>query len=677
MQKPKNFIRERVIGGYTITLPEPPAAKDIANFYVKQENQKFTRTELPKDLRKWEPEARKDFILKEWEKRLNGYWFYNNGNIEYITGAHYFYLNWWYINTGYPMFVDADRDFFYFWKMCEDDPKCDGMIYITRRGDGKTVKAISAVYEPIARKYNVQAGIQSKNEPDAKKIFAKLIFSWSKLPYFFRPIDIGISRPTRVLNFGAPSVRNTKSQEKEDEDVLNSFIDFEDAGVAAYDGQTLHRIFVDEFGKTIECDVNERMNTLRECLRAGRGQYGRGKILATTTVEEMLKKGGANCKKVWNRADASKLDGNGQTQNGMYRLFNPANIGFLEVMDGQTFVDEYGYSDKEKAFEFFMNRRKSLKGADLNSEKRKYPLYEKDIWVSDSKMSMYDTDKIDAQMEYNDSIDLDKVLVRGDFKWKDGIIDSTVVWHPHAKGKWLVAWMPELADRNKQLMKHGLKHPGNTEVGAFGLDPYDNKTTVDGRKSDAASYGLMRFNPLKPYDTGNFISEYVNRPELPEEMWEDMILEAVFYGWEILIENNKIGTINHFRRRGYIKYLMHRPEETQTASSRKMEEPGIPMSGDDARMALIYATQSHINQRVGMVEEEGREPYMGRCYFNKLLENWKEFDFDRKWTEFDSMVGAGMAILGSRKYLPKKVAKGPIKLFETYDGSGMMSTRIE
>ncbi len=126
MQKPKDFIRERKIGEHTIMLPEPPAAKDIANYDLPQKDQKFIRTELPKDFRKWESQARKDFIKKEWDKRINGYWFYNNGQIEYITGTNYFYLNWWYVNTGYPIFIDCDRDFFYFWKMCEDDPVCDG-----------------------------------------------------------------------------------------------------------------------------------------------------------------------------------------------------------------------------------------------------------------------------------------------------------------------------------------------------------------------------------------------------------------------------------------------------------------------------------------------------------------------------------------------------------------------
>jgi hypothetical protein len=676
MQKPHEFIRERKIGEHTIMLPEPPAAKHIANYSLPQKEQKFIRTELPKDFRRLDPEKRKEFIRKEWDKRLNGYWFYNNGMIEYITGMHYFYLNWWYINTGYPIYIDCDRDFFYFWKMCEDDPVCDGMVYITNRGEGKTVKSICILYEPISRKYNVQAGIQSKTEGDGKKIFAKLIFSWKKLPYFFRPIDTGNSSPQKSISFSAPSTKTTKTQEKEDEDVLNSFIDFESASVAAYDGQTLHRVLCDEIGKTVEVNVDERMNTLKECLRAGRSAYGRGKIIATTTVEEMERKGGKNCKKVWSRANPAKRDGNGQTANGLYRLFKPADYGYVEVVKGEVFIDEYGNSLRQKAYDYFMNRRSILKGADLNSEKRKFPLREADIWVTDSKLSMYDTDKIDQQLEHNDSIDLDKILVRGDFKWEGGVLDSKVVWHPNEKGKWLIYWMPKLEDRNKILMKNGLKCPGNTDAGAFGLDPYDNKTTVDDRKSDAASYGLTRFNPMQP-ETGNFVSEYVCRPDLPEEMWEDMILQAVFYGWEILIESNKIGTINHFRRRGYIKYLMHRPEETQTASSQKMEEPGIPMSGDEPRMALIYATQSHIIQRVGLVEEEGREPYMGRCYFNKLLNNWKEFDFDRKWTEFDSMVGGGLAILGVRKYMPKKTKREPIKLFDTFDSSGTMSRLIE
>jgi hypothetical protein len=237
--------------------------------------------------------------------------------------------------------------------------------------------------------------------------------------------------------------------------------------------------------------------------------------------------------------------------------------------------------------------------------------------------------------------------------------------------------MPKPDDRNKIIRKTGQKCPGNIDVGCFGLDPYDNKTTVDNRKSDAAAYGFRRFDPMVPRESGTFILEYVNRPKLPEVMWEDMIMMCVFYGWEILIESNKIGTINHFRTRGYDKYLMYRPDETQTSSSVKMKEPGIPLSGQEARMSLIYATESFIINKVGLIEEEGQVPYYGKVYFNKLLENWRDFDFDKEWTEFDSMVGGGLAILGSRNKVQKKVEKKTFSMFPTYRVKGKSCERVQ
>jgi len=675
MEKVKDFVRERDISGYKIVLPEPPAPTKIANYHLPQEKQKFIRTEVPKDFKSWTPEARREFIATEWDRRLNGFWFYNNGRIEYITGTHYFYINWWRINTGFPMFIDCDRDFFYVWKHCEDDPLCDGLVYITHRGEGKTFKATCILYDPTSRKENIQAGIQSKTEPDARKIYNKLIYSWSKLPYFFRPIDIGVTRPAKVLEFSEPSKRDTKSQDKANSDVLNSFIDFQSSGVAAYDGQNLHRIFHDEIGKTIECDVDERMATVRECLRAGRGKYGRGKILATTTVEEMLKKGGANCKKVWEKANPNKLDANGFTKNGLYRMFKPSDYGYLEIINGESFVDDYGYSLREKTKQYFLNKRAALKGADLNSEKRKFPLEEEDIWVSDSRKSVYDTQKIDQQLRHNETLP-DNILVRGNFYWKDGK-DSTVSWSPREDGKWLISWLPRIEDRNKFTLKGGKRVPGNTEQGNFGLDPYDNDSTVDDRKSDAASYGYRKFDPMSPTESGIFISEYVNRPPQADIMFEDMIMQSVFYGWENLIESNKIGCIQYFKRRGYEHYLMSRPDETQTTSSAKMLEPGIPMSGREARQALIYATESFIVNKVGLIEEEGVEPYMGKCYFKKLLDNWGSFDFDDEWTKYDSMVGAGLALLGGRKYVARKREyKEDLMLFQKFKIQGTSSVEM-
>lgn len=678
MQHPHSFQREREVYGYKITLPPCPKKELIANYNLPQREQRFIREPLPQDLRLWTPERRKEYIAREWDRRINGYWFYNNGNIEYMSGLHYFYCAWWKIGNQYPMWTDMNRDFFYIWNMVENDIYSDGLVFVSFRGSGKTLMSTAIIYEPISRKYGVNGGIQSKTDGDAKKIFKRLVSSWQRLPTFFKPLDIGENRPTTTLDFSEPSKKDTKQLNKEAQDFLGSLIGFASSAASAYDGDNLHRVVIDEFAKSFNVDTVERLKVVRETLRAGRSQYGRGKILNTSTVEESEKKGTINSRKIWDDANPLIRDANGFTKNGMYRIFVPATDGYLEIIGGESFIDDYGYSLKEKAREFFLNKRKGLKGADLNSEKRKYPLEEKDIWVSDTKVSVYDTTKVEDQIEINKTLP-DDFLAKGNFYWIDGIRFGQVGWHnDKVNGKWLLSWLPPHELRNKSIIKFGKKAPANIHLSCAGCDPYDNDTTADkSRMSNAASYVFRKFDPLNPYETGEFVCEYVNRPKTADIMFEDILMQAIFYGHEILIESNKIGCINFFKRHGYENYLMRRPEETQTTASRKMTDDfGIPMSGKESRQALIYATEAHIINKVGIIDEEGKEQRHGRCYFDKLLGNWLRYDADDDWTEYDEMVGAGLALLASRKYKSKKKEYTPIQLWETFSNSGNMSERI-
>lgn len=677
LPKYKGFEQERKIGEYSILLPDPPNINLIGNKGLPKEKQKFTVTPLPKGIMQWDRKSREDFEDAEFKKRYEGYWFWNNGNLEWITGTHYFYINWWQIDIGLPQFVDSDRDWYYMWWYTQNNPKARGFINIENRRGGKSWRGGCCVYESTSNPQfeNKVSTIQSKTDDDARKVFKKIVYSWKKLPYFFKPIDSGISNPTTALEFIEPSKRDTKSQYKDYRDVLNSIIDFAPSGEEALDGTKQFVSYQDEIGKVKKVNVNKRIQIVSECVVDGSDIIG--KIIATTTVEEMEKGGGKNCKEVWDGADPTKLLPNGETQNGLLRYFKPSDYGYRgKDENGVLFIDEYGYSDRPRTKAFIEAKLNALqKREDKNSYKRKYPLYIRDCWISDAKKAVYDLDKIDEQLLHNDTLP-EGILVRGNFMWENGVRDSRVVWHPTENGRWLVLWMPKSEERNKSVVKFTKRAPANTDGGCFGLDPYDNKTTVDDRKSNAASYGFRKFDPMLPYESGMFVCEYVYRPDLPEAMWEDMIMQCVFYGWEILIESNKIGTINYFRMRGYDNYLMKRPEETQTLSSAKMEEPGIPMSGAEARQALVYAMESYVVNKVGVIKEEGKEPYMGKCYFNRLLENLKEFDFESEWTKFDEMVGAGLALLGARKYIPKKKTVTALNLFPMYRINGDISERI-
>lgn len=58
------------------------------------------------------------FKAQEWDRRLNGFWFYNNGQPVFLTGMHYLYLQWWSIDIGYPKYRLPDLEYFLFPAIC-------------------------------------------------------------------------------------------------------------------------------------------------------------------------------------------------------------------------------------------------------------------------------------------------------------------------------------------------------------------------------------------------------------------------------------------------------------------------------------------------------------------------------------------------------------------------------
>jgi hypothetical protein len=183
-------MQKLIIQGVECEIPDPPPHHLIQGFALDKADQKWSRTPLPsipkndililsgeeyppdynltweearreeymrqtgKDLLDPTREERRKIIFKEFDRfylhttmedfrkqeiaRLqNGHWFYNNGEPTYLTPVHYFYLNYWMLNTGYPEYRETDRDLFYFWEaVCKNDA-CYGVLEITKRGQGK------------------------------------------------------------------------------------------------------------------------------------------------------------------------------------------------------------------------------------------------------------------------------------------------------------------------------------------------------------------------------------------------------------------------------------------------------------------------------------------------------------------------------------------------------------
>lgn len=662
---PSDFQREREIKlgdkvEFVVTLPEPPNFKKIAGWNLNIDKQKWR---IPDDIltqleyEELDQEEKVTYLKMITKRRTEGYWFYNHGNIEYLTGDHYFYLAHWTIDGNIPYFKDSDSTFFYVEKHTKELKGCLGWSQVTNRRDGKTGKATALLYNNISLQYDANGGIQSKTGVDAGKIFRKLMLSWQKLPAYLKPTDTGDTAPKSALVFQEPAKRSTKGVKKDYKVVLNSKIDWAPATDTAYDGDKLKYYYDDEFGKTVEVDVYERWLIVKECLVQGQTVIGHS--IHTTTAEEMEEKGGANAKKLWDESDlpSALAIGRKMTQTGLLRWFKPATHGL------EGFIDEYGYSvveDPEKPImgihgdyitqgskSYIDERRLGLKGQALAAEKRKYPLTIDEAFIEEGKLSPFDVIKLNDQLTANQ--DSPVKVQQGNFVWEDRE-RRLVKWQPSENGRWKQVWLPDPQLRNSQVVKGRHNKPGNFDTIVSGVDPFDHRITSDGRKSNAASYVFRKFEPLDPDLSNMFVCEYVCRPATPEDFYEDMIKQSVFYGCEILCENNKVGIINWFRNQGFEDYLMDRPSETHTDWSKKRQkEKGIPMNSEAVRQSAIERTESYIYENVGLDYDTNE---VGKVYFNDLLRCWLKFN-PQKWTDYDEFVGAALALFASRRYRPQ------------------------
>jgi hypothetical protein len=201
-----------------IQFPKQPAKKDILFHDKPKEEQRWAREELPQELRRirsmeeWMemPEVfRKKhtrYISQEYKRRRNGVWFYNNGVPTYITGNHYFFLQWCKIDIGYPLYLDFQRELFIHLEACVADPRCIGQIYVKCRRSGYTNMSAAILVNEGTQVKEKLLGIMSKTGSDAQEnIFMKKVVPiYKSLPFFFKPIQDGTTNPRMELAF-APS----------------------------------------------------------------------------------------------------------------------------------------------------------------------------------------------------------------------------------------------------------------------------------------------------------------------------------------------------------------------------------------------------------------------------------------------------------------------------------------
>ena len=523
-------------------------------------------------------------------------------------------LQWSVLDIGAPYYLEFQRDIFLHLSACEADPRCIGQLYTKCRRSGYTNICSSVIVDEATQVKDKLVGIQSKTGKDAQEniFMKKVVAMFRKYPFFFKPIQDGTTNPRMELAFREPSKKITKNNKTATVgDALNTVINWKNTTNNAYDGEKLHLLYLDEAGKWEKpTDIREAWRIQKTCLIVGRKIVG--KAMVGSTVNPM-NKGGNEYKDLWADSDPQERNKNGRTRSGLYRLFIPA----YDSLEG--FFDRYGrpvVDDPEDMVEgidgefvhmgaktFLKNERDSLKNdaSELNEVIRQFPFTEDEAFRDSIESSLFNIGQIYEQVEHNDNL-YPNPVVAGQFSWKNGVEDTEVVFTPDPNGRFKVSWMPPPELRNKKANERGKRVPPNPHLGCGGVDSYDLDATVDGRGSKGALHLYNKFNMEVPANM--FVVEYASRPPLASIFYEDVLMAAVFYGYPILIENNKYGIARYFEQRGYDGYLMDRPKHLLSSSSKvNVKTKGIPSNSVDVIQSHAQAIEAYIHDHVGVNRE--------------------------------------------------------------------------
>ena len=651
------------IYGITYATPDVPKTCDGHDLPIKE--QYFRRIEIPDIFNELEydesgnainSEEQESFIIKEGEKIGKGYWYMNEGEVTYITGLHYFYLNYWILENGdYPDYREVDRKYFYFQEYCEKLPQCYGIIRIKKRREGATSQATCyLVWKAITQKKSF-CGIISKTGKDASDAFVYMVMNgYRNLPVFLKPRVEEDDTKTEIVFRKKKDKRKVKVREKGqmyDDDIgLESKINWKNTALNSYDSGRVTALLMDEAGKwPKEVPVNKYWPIVKKTM--SKGAIKVGFCLMPSTAND-AKSGGEPFKLIF---ETSNHFDDPYTSNGLYRYFCPAYDGYEGFIDRygksiintpteeqQDFIlEKYGFKIELGAREYLLNQRKKITDKDaLSEEIRMNPFSEEEAFMIDSKKCYFNADKIYNQIDFLK--EQRTMLRRVRLFWKD---DKNVDWADDPNGDWQVYKFPVKGEENTRIERDGSITPGNTQKYVSGIDPFKS-SVISGKGSMGTCYVFERLDINDPNNTGMPIAEYVGRPRLKSMFHDEMLKAATYWGYKACYEND-VGDdfVDYFSNKGFRGYLMKTPESAIDKNRRmKVQKFGVT-SGD------AFAMARQLDTCISYIES-----HCDKIVFMDLLEELLQYDHEHR-TIYDRSVAFMISLLSGVSLESKKQDK--------------------
>lgn len=670
----------------------PKAPKNIRNSNRQRQFQKWRRHEVPKQLSNFDKnntdESNKDsiivsvfhnnkeFIDADFKRKFEGEFIYIDGEVIYIPGGYYFFLQHYMLTDGkYPDFRITQRDYYLFLEACYADERCYGSLMLKGRRSSFTVTLASEMLRSSITKKRGYYPIVSKTDRDASNLFTKhIVRPFLRFPKHLQPQRTGEAKPKSKLEFNSPQKKITLHNKSSNDDTgLDTYIEPLATTVDAYDGSEVTISGNDEIGKFKgNLDINEYWEQAHKMTHEV-GSDIVGKAICGSTANPP-NKGGKNYEKFYTDSKTTNRNDIGQTSTGLYAIFIPADYstrGFFDEYgwviydnpDGLEIPNERGTTVTIGAKQYLDSKELACAGnlKKLNAQKRNNPRVDTDAFLDEDASSMYGTEGVTNHANFLKTFEkqpkYELLVTRFDLYWKNGIQDNPdgVEMKRSKNGRFQSSWMPLIEFRNQVNVKDGGRRcPVNTDIGAFGVDPYQSDRAKYGTGSNQGFVGVTKNNEflLTENERNRVFLYYNHRPDTIEEAIDDVIKAMVYFSMPVLPETNKDKLVTTLYKRGYRGYVLEDPTKLKSELSNDGKKYGgiysSPSTVPYQEEALKTFIFENINNDVD--EDDMKIPYL------KLLEELQIYTGDIR-KKCDSTVALQLAVLANTSKYRKRQPK--------------------
>lgn len=654
-----------IIQGIEVHWRDLEHGEDILYENLPREEQFFRRTECPFSDDDLLAIAGKELAYigftptqKSWVDKQNkifeeGLYAYIDGDLTYIPGAYWCYINFWTLEHGEkPEYREDDRKFFLFHEYLRLKTAALGILRLKGRRQGATSIAMFFMWFIGGRKEHALCGLTSFNDQAAQDAFQRMFMFGFKamLPCFQEEFD---SDSENFIRFVKPVEKKKKGVLAVKREGLNSYCDYKPNLVNSYDSGRQTYNVPDESGKRNKVNINSYWSRLSKTLVIGINKVG---FAYSPTTVGAKKEGGENFKLFYANSNQHKIDRDTgmpvgiDTPTRCVRYFVPATHCYAGCIDkfGRSVVHDpiepvMGNDGKwitKGSKTLILKDRAKLKDEQLMEHRRDYPLDEFDAFAFEAGACEFNeknfTDRIAYLREHEDEA-----------FWRQGRIyeeydeDKKMIvakWADDESGE---CWIKEFPEKpNNYSDRGGFLAPLNELMYSAGADTYKNIFAIKGSDGAICIFKKSCINE-KGEETGLYpIFFFIGRPRLIKQFNRIAFLVCLYYSCKINYEIDA-GTwfYEDFMEWNALEFLEWTPAIDPTKPNFKIT-PGTESANPfqlakQLEVAKLYFDGNSVTHYNGNVH---------RTTYIPLLEQGLEYNHEER-TPYHLMVAFMMALL--------------------------------